>query len=217
MKFIPFEIKTGKENMQIDNDLLENAIKNNIKEPIFRLYGWSPACISLGRNQKNDFLNQDFLQSNNIDVVRRLTGGRALLHDNEITYSFICPIEYLKKGANVIDSYKEISQILIDAFKKLNIELNFGGEKKPQGHKDYCMLVSTGADLCFQGKKLIGSAQFRKNNYILQHGSILYDFNQPLLEKIFHENTSSVTSIKNINPSITKKDIIELLSNINLA
>lgn len=203
--------------MQIDNDLLENAIKNNIKEPIFRLYGWSPACISLGRNQKNDFLNQDFLQSNNIDVVRRLTGGRALLHDNEITYSFICPIEYLKKGANVIDSYKEISQILIDAFKKLNIELNFGGEKKPQGHKDYCMLVSTGADLCFQGKKLIGSAQFRKNNYILQHGSILYDFNQPLLEKIFHENTSSVTSIKNINPSITKKDIIELLSNINLA
>ena len=110
MKFIPFEIKTGKENMQIDSDLLENAIKEHSKEPIFRLYGWKPACISLGRNQKDDFVDTEFLKENNIDVVRRLTGGRALLHDNEITYSFVCPMAYLQNGENVVASYKEISQ-----------------------------------------------------------------------------------------------------------
>ncbi len=213
MEFIPYEVKTGQENMQIDSDLLEYAIKNKLKEPIFRLYGWSPACVSLGRNQKSDFLDLDFLKQNNIDYVRRLTGGRALLHDDEITYSYICPASFLENGENVVNSYKEISKILIDAFKKLDIELDFGGIKKARGHLDYCMLISTGADLCYQNRKLIGSAQFRKEGYILQHGSILYDYDKELLEKIFKEevDTSSIISIKEINPKITKNDIIEML------
>jgi lipoyl(octanoyl) transferase len=214
MRFIPFEVKTGQENMQIDSDLLEYAIKNKLKEPIFRLYGWSPACVSLGRNQKSDFLDLAFLKQNNIDYVRRLTGGRALLHDNEITYSYICPASFLENGENVVNSYKEISKILIAAFKKLDIELDFGGTKKVNGHKDYCMLVSTGADLCYKNRKLIGSAQFRKEGYILQHGSILYDYDKELLEKIFKEevDTSSIISIKEINSNITQKDVIDLLS-----
>lgn len=214
MRFIPFEVKTGQENMQIDSDLLEYAIKNQLKEPIFRLYGWSPACVSLGRNQKSDFLDLDFLKQNNIDYVRRLTGGRALLHDNEITYSYICPASFLENGENVVNSYKEISKILIAALKKLDIELYFGGIKKVNGHKDYCMLVSTGADLCYKNRKLIGSAQFRKEGYILQHGSILYDYDKELLEKIFKEevDTSSIISIKEINSNITQKDVIDLLS-----
>lgn len=214
--FIPYKVYTGAENMQIDNDLLEDAVKNNLQEPVFRLYGWSPACVSLGRNQRSDFIDENLLKENNIDLVRRLTGGRALLHDNEITYSYVCPVSSLKSGENVTNSYKEISQILIDGFKKLGIELDFGGERKPKGHLDYCMLVSTGADLCYEGKKLIGSAQFRKSGYILQHGSILYDYNRELLEKIFKEEveTSSITSIKEINKSIPKDDIINVFSNL---
>ena len=152
--FIPYKVYTGAENMQIDNDLLEDAVKNNLQEPVFRLYGWSPACVSLGRNQRSDFIDENLLKENNIDLVRRLTGGRALLHDNEITYSYVCPVSSLKSGENVTNSYKEISQILIDGFKKLGIELDFGGERKPKGHLDYCMLVSTGADLCYEGKNL---------------------------------------------------------------
>ena len=214
--FKPYTTNTGKQNMQIDSDLLDNAIKKQVKEPIFRLYGWSPACVSLGRNQKDDFVDQEFLNSCGIDVVRRLTGGRALLHDDEITYSYVCPGSSLKHGENVVESYKEISQILINAFAKLGIELDFGGTRKSQGHKDYCMLVSTGADLCWNGRKLIGSAQFRKEGYILQHGSILYDYNKNLLEKIFKEkvDTSSIVSVKEINPHITRQDIVDLLSNV---
>lgn len=212
MKIIPYEVKTGKENMQIDSNLLDDAILSNTKEPVFRLYGWTPACVSLGRNQKDDFINYEILKSQNIDIVRRLTGGRALLHDNEITYSFICPVQYLQNGENVTASYKEISQILIDKFEKLGIELTFGGEKGVHTKFDYCMLISTGADLCYQNKKLIGSAQCRKNGYILQHGSILYDYDKNLLEEIFNEkiDTTSITSIKKINPNITKEEIISL-------
>ena len=212
MRFIPFEVRTGAENMQIDSDLLDFAIKEQLEEPIFRLYGWSPACISLGRNQKDDFLDYEFLKSKNIDVVKRLTGGRALLHDNEITYSCICPIKYLKNGANVTESYKEISQFLIDKFKLLGIELTLGGDKGIHTKFDYCMLISTGADLCYEGKKFIGSAQCRKEGYILQHGSILYDYDVQLLEEIFNEKveTNSIISVKEINPIITKEDILNL-------
>ena len=214
MRFIPFETKTGAENMQIDSDLLDNAIKEQIQEPIFRLYAWEPACISLGRNQKVDFLNFEFLKTKNIDVVKRLTGGRALLHDNEITYSYICPVTSLKNGGNVTESYKEICQFLIDGFKKLGIELTLGGEKGVHTKFDYCMLISTGADLCYDGKKFIGSAQCRKEGYILQHGSILYDYNRNLLEEIFNEKveTNSIISVKEINPNITKQDILNVFS-----
>ena len=212
MIFIPFETKTGAENMQIDSDLLDNAIKEQIQEPIFRLYAWKPACISLGRNQKDDFLDFEFLKSKNIDVVKRLTGGRALLHDNEITYSYICPVTSLKNGGNVTESYKEICQFLINGFKKLGIELTLGGEKGVHTKFDYCMLISTGADLCYEGKKFIGSAQCRKEGYILQHGSILYDYNRNLLEEIFNEKveTNSIISVKEINPNITKQDILDI-------
>ena len=214
MKIIPYETRTGKENMQIDSDLLNFAIKNELKEPIFRLYGWKPACVSLGRNQKDDFLDYELLKSKNIDVVRRLTGGRALLHDNEITYSFICPESFLQNGSHIVSSYKEISQILIDKFKKLGLDLDFGTSKPIKTGFDYCMLISTGADLCYKEKKLIGSAQCRSHGYILQHGSILYDYDKNLLEEIFKEkvSTDEITSIKEINPKLSKEEIIDILN-----
>ncbi len=216
-KIIPYNVYTGQENMRIDNELLENAIIQQCQTPVFRLYGWSPACISLGKNQQDSFIDKSFLKDTGIDLVKRLTGGRALLHDDEITYSYVCPVSYLKHGENVVKSYIEISQILIDKFSEIGIELAFGGQKKVNTKFDYCMLISTGADLCYKDKKLIGSAQCRKQGYILQHGSILYDYNKELLEKIFHEDidTSSITSIKEINPDIKKDDIIALFKNID--
>ena len=213
-KFIPYSVYSGQDNMRIDNELLEDAIARKSKEPVFRLYGWAPACISLGKNQSDSFIDKQFLKDTGIDLVKRHTGGRALLHDDEITYSYICPVEYLNQGENVVKSYMEISQILIDKFHKIGIELDFGGKKKVNTKFDYCMLISTGADLCYHGKKLIGSAQCRKQGYILQHGSILYDYNKSLLERIFNEtvDTSEITSVKEINSNITKDGLIKILS-----
>lgn len=214
MKIIPYSVNSGQKNMDTDEELLNSAIENQTTEPIFRLYGWEPACVSLGRNQKDDFLDKELLKSKNIDIVRRLTGGRALLHDNEITYSFVCPADFLQNGEHIVSSYKEISQILINKFQKLGISLDFGTSKPIKTGFDYCMLVSTGADLCYNNKKLIGSAQYRKQGYILQHGSILYDWNKKLLETIFNEEvkTEEITTIKEINPDLTKENIIDVLT-----
>ncbi len=216
MKFIPYEVKTGAQNMQIDSDLLDWAIENNFQDAIFRLYGWSPACISLGRNQNDEFLDKNFLKENNIDVVRRLTGGRALLHDKELTYSFICPFNYLKHGENVAGSYKEISEFLIQTLEKIGIHTEFGTQKAIKTKFDYCMLVSTGADLCYKGKKLIGSAQCRKNGYILQHGSILIDYDTELLQNIFNENvnTKEITCIKEIFPNMDTNELVKAFENL---
>lgn len=204
--------------MQIDADLLDFAIKNSLSEPIFRLYAWSPACVSLGRNQSDDFLDKEFLKSKNIDVVRRLTGGRALLHDKELTYSYVCPVSSLKNGKSVVKSYKEISQILINGFEKLGITLEFGGKQiqphiYPNTKFDYCMSISTGADLSFEGKKLIGSAQLRKEGYILQHGSILFNYDKALIEQIFNEavDESSLTCLELVNSKISFNAVVEAL------
>lgn len=214
MKRIDFEINNGSKNMQIDSDMLNFAIENNIKEPIIRFYGWTPACISLGRNQNDTFLDKDFLKSKNIDVVRRLTGGRALLHDKEITYCYICPTNSIKNGKSVVGSYKEISQFLIDGFNNLGIKLDFPDNKQPHTKFNYCMCISTSADLSFEGKKLIGSAQLRKEGYILQHGSINFEYNKNLIWHIFNEkiDKASTTCLKEINPSIIYEDVINSLN-----
>lgn len=207
MNLIKYKVYTGKENMQIDSNLLDNAILNQTIEPIFRLYGWSPKCISLGRNQKDDFLTGE------VGSVRRLTGGRALLHDDEITYSYISPVAIIPNGESITSSYKYISGILIDFFKTLGVQLDFGENKKVSTHFDYCMLLSTGADVCYQTKKIIGSAQYRKNGYILQHGSILFGYDKELLERLFKEEVKGITTVGEVLPNITKEEFIFKLEN----
>ena len=208
MKYIKFGTYTGEENMKIDSDLLEEAIEKQYKEPIFRLYAWSPKCVSLGRNQG---INENNYKG--IDVVRRVTGGRALLHDNEITYSYITPISIIPNGESIKESYKYISGILINFFKTLGIELEFGGGASINAKHDYCMLISTGADVCYKGRKIIGSAQYRKNGYILQHGSILFGYEKELLESLFNEKIypDSITTVNEILPNMSKEEFVKKL------
>ena len=222
MKYIKFGTYTGEENMRIDSDLLDKAIENQTQEPIFRLYAWSPKCVSLGRNQGagvNISNNINETSFKDIDVVRRVTGGRALLHDDEITYSYITPISIIPNGQTIKESYKYISGILIDFFKTLGVELDFGGGVNGTNgvnvRHDYCMLISTGADVCYNGKKIIGSAQYRKSGYILQHGSILFGYDKELLEELFHEEVSpdSITTVNEILPQLTKEEFVEKFEN----
>lgn len=216
MKIIDYNIFNGQKNMDIDSEILEESIRLNRKEAVFRLYGWSPACVSLGRNQKDDFINYDLLNKYGVDCVRRLTGGRALFHDKELTYSYVVPVSELENGENITESYKQISGILIEIFEKLGIKLTIGGLERHISKDNYCMSISTGADLCFEGRKFIGSAQCRKSGYILQHGSILLDYDKTLIDKIFHEDTdfSTIVTLKEINSDITVNDIINIVKTL---
>lgn len=205
MKLIRYKINTGSDNMQIDSDLLNTAVRTKETEPIFRLYGWSPKCISVGRNQNSDFIANIYPH---IDCVKRLTGGRALLHDDEVTYSYITPISIIPGGNDIRESYKYISSILVKFFNTLGVNLEIGSNKKISMKRQYCMLLSTGADVCYNGNKIIGSAQYRKEGYILQHGSILFSYDKPLLEQIFGETITGITAVNEILPNLTKDEFV---------
>ena len=91
--------------------------------------------------------------------------------------------------------------------------MSIGGLERHITKNNYCMSISTGADLCWENKKFIGSAQCRKNGYILQHGSILLDYDKNLINNLFNENTEfdTIVSLKEINPNITIQDIISVI------
>lgn len=212
LEFIPYASNNGLSNMEIDLELFNSSISKGKANPILRLYGWDKPTLTIGRNQQILGINIEFCKQNNIDIVKRPTGGRALLHDNEITYSYIVPFSKLKKPDNIISSYKEISDKLIESFKFLDIELYIPKNKKAKTDFDYCMNLSTGADICYKDKKFIGSAQYRKDNYILQHGSILFDYDFDFLSNVFNNENieKNFTTLKEINPEICK---IETISN----
>ena len=195
-------VNNGQFNMDYDISMLDYAIENKIDYAIIRFYQWYPKCISLGRNQDKNCYNDLGL-----DVVTRPSGGRALLHDMELTYCFISPA--FKE--TIIESYKDISDGLILGFRHLGIELDYGANTSK--NLAYCMNISSGADVSYQGKKFIGSAQFRKQGYLLQHGSIPYSLDFELIEKIFSQNVEkdSIITLNEINNKLSTKEIIEAL------
>ncbi len=199
-------VNNGKENMSFDLGMLDFAIKNKIDYALVRFYQWYPKCISLGRNQKEDCYS-DF----GLDVVKRPSGGRALLHDKELTYCFISPIF----KPSIIESYKDISDGLILGFSKLGVELTYA--KQENENLNYCMNISSGADVSYKGRKFIGSAQYRKEGYLLQHGSIPYELDFELIEKIFKQvvKKEHIITLNEISEEIKKefstREIIEAL------
>ena len=98
IKIIEYKKYQGAVNMEIDRKLLEEAINGQEKSAILRLYGWKPKCVSIGRNQSEEHINKQYCLQNGIDIVKRPTGGRGLLHDDELTYAFICPASILQNG-----------------------------------------------------------------------------------------------------------------------
>lgn len=195
-------VNDGKFNMDYDLKMLDFAIENQIDYALIRFYQWYPKCISLGRHQKANCYNEL-----GIDVVKRVSGGRALLHDRELTYCVVAPV--FKES--IIESYKDISKALINGFKRLNIELDFA--KNENKNLSYCMNISSGADVAYQGKKFIGSAQFRKQGYLLQHGSIPYALDFDLIEKIFSQKVEKehIITLNEINSNLSTSQIIEAL------
>lgn len=200
--FIPFSTYSGQFNMSYDEQLLNQAEKENINI-ILRFYAWEVPTISLGRNQKVLGINENFCNQNNIPIVRRITGGRALLHDHELTYSIICNKKILKDGNNVINDYKELTGTILSALKLSGIEADYGEKTKSNIGAGYCMNLSTICDINYNNKKFIGSAQYRSNTHILQHGSIPISLNKPYLDKIFNGEVDfeHITTLNEIVPN----------------
>ena len=162
-------------NMALD-ELLLNQYEIN-KEPVLRIYGWDPATISLGLNQ--DVEQTLFLERcryDSVPFVRRITGGSAIFHDDEITYSIVCSEDDINNKGGIKESYKILCSFIINSYKKLGLNAYFSiddpASASRRGKGTFCFSSWEEYDIVINGKKIGGNAQKRKKKIILQHGSI---------------------------------------------
>jgi lipoate-protein ligase A len=165
----------GSRNMAVDEELLEGAAGGSLP-PTLRFYSWSPPCLSLGYFQSEDLVDLDACRRLETDVVRRPTGGRAILHHRELTYSVCLPLSILGREQGVIASYGRISRALVDGLRAVG----FPVEAQPESvdlraeSSPACFDRPAQHEILLFGRKVVGSAQVRRGGALLQHGSILF-------------------------------------------
>ncbi len=215
-KFIDSGEHNGRYNMDFDIALAKNY---QPEVAILRLYRWKPYCISLGANQSLTDVNIEKAKEDNIDVVKRPTGGRAILHSEELTYSVIYPLDINSSAKNI---YNEINIALrnglieYDASLK-GIELEHSQPDFKEFYKSdisaVCFAVSAKSELNLNGKKLVGSAQRKIGNVILQHGSILCGtYHQKIIDYLNLDEAKKESILKEISDTT-----IDLKSALNYA
>jgi lipoate-protein ligase A len=180
--------------MALDEALMRRASREPETTPwVLRFYRWSPPCLSLGRHQclsrdPNARLEEPIIRyqclcaEKGIDLVRRATGGRAILHYHELTYSLVVP----EAGVDVVASYRALSEGLRLGLRRLGLEAEFGhAQGKALASRENCFSISARADLLVDGVKVVGSAQMRTAHALLQHGSIPVDRDAELERLIY--------------------------------
>jgi lipoate-protein ligase A len=159
--------------MAIDEAILE-AVGRGDAPPTVRLFRWEPACLSLGYAQPTSDADQGRLDSHGWHLVRRMSGGRAILHTDELTYSVALPMDHALVAGTIPESYRRLSMALLEALHEIGLDAHAdkrpGLASAPVG--PVCFEVPSDYEITADGKKLIGSAQVRKHNGALQHGSI---------------------------------------------
>ena len=190
---------TGPEQMAIDLFLLEKSFIKNSFQMALRFYTWDGDWLSIGKNQKeipNIWLK--LLKKNKIRIVRRPSGGKAVLHSKGMTYALI----WKYPPRNKKESYRKTTQWLKDGFQKAGVELFFGSQSVSTSNSN-CFATSTLADLVDKDKnKYIGSAQYWKKGHLLQHGEILMEPSRKLWNKVFEADPPK------IRKEIKEQDII---------
>ncbi|MGW8251549.1 MAG: lipoate--protein ligase family protein, partial [Anaerolineales bacterium] len=165
----------GAWNMAVDEAILLATGKQRVN-PTLRLYSWDPACLSLGYAQPISDVDQPRLLARGWDLVRRPTGGRAILHTDELTYAVIGPHDEPRLAGGVLESYQVLAGALLAALHNLSVPAesqnhpNLTADNSQMGA--VCFEVPSNYEITVNGKKLLGSAQARRKEGILQHGTL---------------------------------------------
>lgn len=173
--------RSPQENMAIDEAIML-GLEEGFSEPTIRFYDWDPPTASFGYHQDVEKETDiERISVKGYGLIRRPTGGRLVLHKNEVTYAVVAPLTDHLQG-NVLEVYSEISKALAEGFRQMGIEVDFEkgsltASEQREVHNP-CFSSSSRYELSFEGKKIVGSAQVRRNSLFLQHGSILLDQNQ---------------------------------------
>lgn len=189
--------QTGAMNMALDEALL-HSVANGESLPVLRFYRWEPATVTLGYAQSvTKDLDLDICRQAGLGVVRRSTGGRAVLHDQEVTYAVIAPLNAGLFGNSVLDCYRVISKVLQETLRQLGLPAQLVPGKSRDGNqnatKAVCFTTPSQYELLVDGCKVAGSAQKRHGQAFLQHGSIPVEMDLELLGKALKIGTTSAT------------------------
>jgi len=164
----------GARNMAVDS-AIAMAVGSGRQPPTLRLYGWQPHCLSLGYGQRARDADIEALRRRGWDLVRRPTGGKAILHGDELTYSLCLPLDHPLASGDIVASYCRISAGLLRALDCLGLRATADPSQEnalsePAG--PVCFVQPSHYEILFEGRKLVGSAQLRRKAVMLQHGTI---------------------------------------------
>lgn len=195
--YYPLLINTGFLNMSIDKNLLEYSRKRYCVN--LRFYLWSSPTISFGKNQRaEEIVNFEECKKHKIDLVKRPTGGRALLHYKELTYCLSGPLDGRIFPKNFQDNYKLISKGLLKALEFLKIPAEI---KKQNTHYSIsplnslpCFVEAAPGEIVVDNKKIVGSAMLIEEEFFLIHGSIIFDFDEKIQKVCFKKGGKFLAS-----------------------
>lgn len=174
----------GAENMARDQALLQRAISG--QGPLLRVYAWVRPTLSLGYFQRLDQVAEaGAAERLDVDVVRRFTGGGAILHHKELTFALALPPGHAWTGLDVNTSYLEITRPLLTLLQDQGVDAAYRGGAEPERKAANCFAGAACPDIVVQGRKLFGSAQRRSQGALVQHGSLLLDIDQDLWSALF--------------------------------
>jgi lipoate-protein ligase A len=171
LKLLPLTVAAGDWHMACDRQMLRDSQGDAPDTLRLRFYQWQPAALSLGANQHHYPPHwQELALQEGIDIVRRPTGGRAVLHDGDLTYALTCYVGDRPRR----EVYFQLCQFLIHGLAQVGLALQFGSASRPGSHQPSCFATATWADLVLpDGQKILGSAQRYEQGWVLQHGSLV--------------------------------------------
>lgn len=161
----------GAWNMALD-EAIQQCVGEGVSPLTLRLYAWQPACLSIGYAQPLADVDQARLQALGWDLVRRPTGGKAILHADELTYAITGPAKHPLFAGGILPSYRRLSQPLAKFLLGMELPVVTAEHNPNSTDNPICFQIPAAYEITVHGKKVIGSAQHRKARAVLQHGSI---------------------------------------------
>jgi lipoate-protein ligase A len=174
-RLIPYARRNAFQNMAIDEYMISWHVRH--RRPVLRVYGWDPPAVSLGRYQRIDCLNREACGVRGVDIVRRVTGGGAIFHDQELTYSLACGAAGLGESfQSVKASFERINAFILEMYRMMGLNAVYAktvrGRTGSGNRVEFCFSGNEEYDIIIKGMKIGGNAQRRIGSVIFQHGSI---------------------------------------------
>lgn len=199
----------GPANMERDLALLDEGT------PTVRLYGWDPACVSLGRSQTREVVDGEALEALDVDVVQRPTGGGAILHNRaEVTYSVVVPRDAPGHPDDIPGSFTYCCLGVLDALRELGVDAQV---VSGQGGRDtLCYLREQGTNILAGGRKVSGGAQRRTDTHVLQHGTVIRERGARRMARLLGSTPEAVrqgvTSLRQEGVDASREEVVDALA-----